>query len=241
MPRPHWLVGFLLACALVAPLADAQVVDSTSRDTTARPKRRPVRRQPVTPELERSAFADAQARTLLTRARIARLQQDSALRAYDAKSYFRLSIGMGVRSLGNKLLLRSEQAARVRWARGSGVWVEPTGRRSAFPMGQADVDFSAATPIPYFPGRETLWIPSSEMGIAQAEVDENDLIHPLATGAEAYYRYATGDSLSFRLPDGKTVSVRELRITARRPTWRSFVGSFWFDVESGSLDRKSVV
>jgi hemolysin secretion/activation protein ShlB/FhaC/HecB len=234
-------VGVALVLVLAvgfAPLfAHAQLPDSTKRDTTVHTHRRPVRRQPVTPELERTAFADAQARTLLARARAARMSQDSALRAYDAKSYFRLSVGMGVRSLGNKLLLRSEQAARVRWSRESGVWVEPTGRRSAFPMGNADVDFSAATPIPYFPGRETLWIPSSEMGIAQAEVDENDLIHPLATGAEAYYRYATGDSLSFRLPDGKTVAVRELRITARRPAWRAFVGSFWFDVERGSLVR----
>ena len=178
------------------------------------------------------------ARTLLLRAREARLSQDSALRAYDAKSYLRMSVGMGVRSFGTeKLLMRTEQVARVRWSRGSGVWVEPTGARAAFPMGRADADMSGATPIPYFPGRESLWIPSSEMGVARAEVDENDLIHPLAIGAEAYYRYATGDSLTFRLPDGKTIAVRELRITARRPAWRTFVGSFWFDVARGSLVR----
>src|SRR5262249_34581677 len=157
--------------------------------------------QPVTPELERSAFLDPQARTLLARAREARLSQDSALRAYDAKSYLRMSIGTGGRSLGDRLLLRSEQAARVQSSRASGVSLGPTERRGGFPMGAADADLSAATPIPYFPGRESLWIPSGDMGVAQAEVDENDLIHPLATGAEAYYRYATGDSLTFRLPD----------------------------------------
>ena len=231
---------FLLLCVTTAlSSSSAQSPDSTTspKDTSARPKRRAVRRQPVTPELERSAFADAQARTLLARAREARLSQDSALRAYDAKSFLRMSIGMGVRSLGDRLLLRSEQAARVQWSRASGVWIEPTGRRSGFPMGSADADLSGATPIPYFPGRESLWIPSGDMGIAQSEVDENDLIHPLATGAEAYYRYATGDSLNFRMPDGKTVAVRELRITARRPAWRAFVGSFWFDVERGNLVR----
>ena len=239
MPRLARALLLLSYLATAVAASHAQSPDSSAalKDTTGRTKRRVVRRQPVTPELERSAFADPQARTLLARAREARLSQDSALRAYDAKSYLRMSIGMGVRSLGDRLLLRSEQAARVQWTRASGVWIEPTGRRSGFPMGTADADLSAATPIPYFPGRESLWIPSGDMGIAQAEVDENDLIHPLATGAEAYYRYATGDSLNFRLPDGKTVAVRELRITARRPAWRAFVGSFWFDVDRGNLVR----
>jgi hypothetical protein len=212
--------------------------DSASPDSSARRARRPVRRQPVTPELERSAFDDGRARTLLQRARAARLAQDSALRAYDAKTYQRLTIGIGVRRIGReRLLLRTEQAARVRWARGSGIWVEPTGRRTAFTMGDADLDLTAAAPIPYFPGRESLWIPSGDMGVAKAEVDENDMLHPLATGAEAYYRYATGDSLSIRLSDGRIVALRELRVRARRPEWRAFVGSFWFDVERGSLVR----
>lgn len=197
---------------------------------------RPVRRQTVTPELERSAFADATARTLLVRAREARLAQDSALLAYDAKTFMRISVGMGFRKIGrDRLFLRTEQAARVRWSRASGLWVEPTGRRAAFPMGHADLDLTEATPIPYFPGRESLWMPGS--GVAQAEVDENEFLHPLATGAEAYYRYATGDSVSIRLPDGRVVSLRELRITARKPDFRAFVGSFWFDVERGSLVR----
>lgn len=204
--------------------------------TAQRP--RPPRRQQVTPELERSAFADSTAKVILLRARGARLAQDSALRAYDAKTYLRFSIGMSVRSIGpEKLLMRTEQAARVRWARAAGVWVEPTGRRSGVPMGDADVDLTHATPIPYFPGREALWIPSTDMGVAKAEVDENDLLHPLATGAEAYYRYATGGSVNIGLPDGRVIALRELRITARRPEWRAFVGSFWFDAETGSLVR----
>ena len=37
-------------------------------------------------------------------------------------------------------------------------------------MGAADLDLTPVTPIPYFPGRESLWLPSSDMGVAQAEV-----------------------------------------------------------------------
>jgi hypothetical protein len=223
----RWLAASLLLLlhASASPVAVAQ-------------DRRPPRRQPVTPELERTAFADARARTLLERARAARLAQDSALRAYDARTYQRVSVGIGFRRIGrDRLLLRTEQAARVRWARGSSVLVEPTGRRTAFPMGRADMDLTAGTPIPYFPGRESLWPLDVMSGAARVEVDENHLIHPLARGAEAYYRYATGDSISLRLPDGRVIALRELRITARRPEWRAFVGSFWFDVDRGNLVR----
>jgi hypothetical protein len=202
---------------------------------------RGARRQPVTPELDRTAFADASARTLLGRARVARLTQDSALRAYDAKTYQRLSVGVGFRRIGrDRLLLRSENASRVRWSKDNGVWVEPTGARAVMPaIKEADLDIDAddMAAIPYFPGRETLWMPSGDMGVARAEVNERDMLHPLATGAEAYYRYATGDSISIQLPDGRRIALRELRITARRPEWRAFVGSFWFDVERGSLVR----
>ena len=220
---------------LLPALASAQQPDSSARDSAST---RRVRRIPLTPELERSAFRDPSAWTLLLRARAARLAQDSALRSYDAKSYMRVSVGLGVRRFGpERLLFRAEQAARVRWARESGVWVETTGRRAVVPMGGADIDMSPATPIPYFPGREALWFPSEELRKVREEVNEADLIHPLAKGAEAYYKYATGDSVAIRLPDGRAISLRELRITARRPEWRAFVGSFWFDVDQGSLVR----
>jgi hypothetical protein len=195
----------------------------------------------VTPELERSAFADQAARSLLVRAREARLTQDSALRAYDAKSYQRLSVGVGIRRIGReRLLFRTDGAARVRWSRDNGVWIEPLGRRAvapAFKEADLDVDLEDMAPIPYFPGRETLWFPSGDMGVARAEVNEREMLHPLATGAEAYYRYATGDSVGLQLPDGRRITLRELRITARRPEWRAFVGSFWFDATRGNLVR----
>jgi hypothetical protein len=234
--------SLLLILLGTAPMARAQAVQpaaGSARDSAAgRPTRAP-RRQPVTPELERTAFADPLARTLLARARAARVTQDSALRAYDAHTRQRLSVALRVGRLGpQRQLIRHEAAARVRWARGAGLWVEPTARRTGFPMGGAEMDLTAATPIPYFPGREALWLPFDALGrVAKSEVNENDLLHPLATGAEAYYRYATGDSVSIRLPDGSAVALRELRITARRPDWRGFVGSFWFDVERGALVR----
>jgi len=201
-------------------------------------ERRPVRRLAVTPELEASAYRDPLARTLLLRARDARLRQDSTLLNYDASAYQRLSVGIGFRAVGrNRLLFRTETASRVRWSRAGGVHIDLKGARSVFPSAEkeaGDVNLDEMTPIPYYPGREALWIGP---GTARAEVDENELVHPIALGAEAYYRYATGDSLTITLPDRRAIRLRELRIEPRRPEWKLSVGSFWFDVESGQLVR----
>ncbi|HEX6052830.1 MAG TPA: hypothetical protein VFZ21_26370 [Gemmatimonadaceae bacterium] len=207
-------------------------------DTIDRDRDRPRRQRiPVTPELEASAFRDANARELLAKAREARMRQDSALLSYDATAYQRLSAGLGFRAIGrDRLLFRTENASRVRWSRDNGAWVDLKGARTVLPMvkDEGEVDVHEMSPIPYYPGREALWIGS---GVAKAEVDPEDMIHPLAIGSEAYYRFATGDSITFTLSDGKTIALRELRIEPRRPNWRLSVGSFWFDVSSGQLVR----
>ena len=200
--------------------------------------RRPARRDSVTPELERTAFLDAGARDLLYRARAARMAQDSSLQSYEAKTYQRISVGLGFRAIGrDRLLARTEVSSRVRWSRAGGALVEITGERAVAPAfgGTADFEPQMTTPVPYYPGREALWIGGD--GLARAEVDDRELVHPIATGSEAYYKYSTGDSLIFTLSDGARITLRELRVEPRRPEWRLSVGSFWFDVASGQLVR----
>lgn len=217
-----------------ADRAPGVLADTIDNKRTGRRERR---RIPVTPELEASAFRDAAARALLGKARAARMRQDSALVSYDATAYQRMSAGIGFRAVGrNRLLFRSENVSRVRWSRGGGAWIDLKGARTAMPMLKdgGEVDLDEISPIPYYPGREALWIGSS---VAKAEVDPEDMIHPLAIGSEAYYRFSTGDSITFTLSDGKQIALRELRIEPRRPNWRLSVGSFWFDVSSGQLVR----
>ena len=197
------------------------------------------KRPPITPAIVASAFKDARARELLLRARTARLRQDSTLTGYDANAYERMSVGMGFKKIGrDRLLMRSERAAHVVWQRGKGAIIEVKGQRSAFPMlegiGKGDIELGTAGDIPYAPGRETLWIGS---GLAKADVSENEIIHPLAEGAEAYYTYASGDSVSFQLPGGQRIELRELRIRPRQPKWNVAVGSLWFDASSAQLVR----
>jgi len=217
---------------------DSILARARTRDS-ARKALRLAKRPPITPAVLASAFKDARARDLLIRARAARLTQDSTLTGYDANAYERMSVGMGFKRIGrDRLLLRSERAAHVVWQRNRGAIIDVKGQRSVFPMlkgvGTADVNFGTAGDIPYYPGRETLWIGS---GLAKADVSENEIIHPLAAGAEAYYTYASGDSVSFQLPGGRRIELRELLIRPRQPKWNVAVGSLWFDAATAHLVR----
>jgi hemolysin secretion/activation protein ShlB/FhaC/HecB len=227
------------------PVVKDSVADSASLVLTrGRANRHEGRRAAVTPELLATAFKDPAARTLLLAARHARLAVDSALLAYDAMSYQRFSAGMGFGRIGrDRLMYRHESAMHIRWQRNVGAWVDVTGFRTGVPMAQGDVkveidnemhDPDMMAEIPYYPGYEPLWVGSS---VAKAQVDETELVHPIADGAEAYYTYATGDSVSLKLPNGHRIQLRELKVRPRKPKWNLGVGSLWFDTGSGQLVR----
>src|SRR5262245_37142078 len=221
------------------------VRDSVQASTAAATTRRRHYRKAVTAEVLATAYKDATAKATLLHARAARLTQDSSLTAYDAMSYQRISAGMGFTKIGrDRLIFRHETAARVQWQAGVGVWMEARGRRTAIPMvtnkqarngiDQAMADAGIRASTPYYPGYEPLWVGSD---VARAQVDESEFVHPIADGAEAYYTYETGDSVSFRLPQGTTIQLRELRVRPRVPKWNLAVGSLWFDTKSGQLVR----
>jgi hypothetical protein len=239
------ILALNLSVSVAAPLQRGQqtiVRDSTSADSAAR---NAPRRLPVTAALLASAFRDAATRDLFNRARKARLAQDSSLTSYDSKVRERLSVYVGIGKLGrDRLVYRRESAARVQWERDAGVRIEVTGSRVAIPVINSPKDERDAvqdqatedtrSPIPYFPGSETLWIGNLA---ARTEVNERSLVNPIAGGAEAYYTYATGDSVSFRLPDGRTIQLREMTVRPRAAKANLAVGSLWFDIATGQVVR----
>ena len=228
--RPRLPRLILTALALPGVLL-AQAAPGAPADTS-----RPVRRVAVTGDMMRSAFGDSAARSLLNRARIARLAVDSALVSYSAKSYRRSTVSLGFRDVGlEKTLYRQESSGLVQWGRSTGAKVTLTGYRQASPLAPGAVVNSGGVPFPYFPGSEQLWIGGSS--VVREEVDESRVVHPFARGSEAYYTYAIGDSVQMSLPGGRTITVRELRVTPREPKYNVFVGSFWFDDESAQLVR----
>jgi hypothetical protein len=214
-------------------------VRSKSNDDSADRARRRAKQIALTPELLRTAFRDPRARDLLAAARNARLAQDSSITGYDATAYERMSVGLGFRRIAReRLLMRSERASRIVWSRSGPAYAEILGRRSVTPIldgiGDGDIQIDDAIPVPYYPGRESLWVGS---GLAKADIDESDMIHPLARGAEAYYTYAVGDSVSFQLPGGRRINLRELVVRPRAPKWNVALGSLWFDVADARLVR----
>ena len=220
------------------PPKPKQAAQGDSSTDMHRPKREPKRIQ-LTADLLATAFKDPASQALLSLARDARLRQDSTLQSYDATTYQRVSAGLGFTRFGrDRLAFRSEQATKVRWRRGIGAYVDVTGSRAVMPIAGKSARIRMdgnISPIPYYPGSETLWIGSSASNNA---VDENEgIIHPLAEGSEAYYTYAVGDSANFRLPDGRNIRLRELQVRPRKPKWNLAVGSLWFDLTDGHLVR----
>jgi hypothetical protein len=235
----------LLAFQVAATLPAGAPADTVPKDT-ARSRHGPDgtrivhERIPLTPDLLATAYRDAAARDLVTRARKARLELDSSLLAYDAVSKSRITVGFGLRQTGReRMLLRTESAARVRWREGGGARIDVLGARTAFPMfypgARVLQDMFDADVIPYYPGREGLLSIAGVRRVTQA--DEGLYLHPLDRGAEAYYQYRSGDSVTFRLPDGRRIRLREVTVIARSPRWDLIVGSLWFDTRSASLVR----
>ncbi|HVH39540.1 MAG TPA: hypothetical protein VM764_05925 [Gemmatimonadaceae bacterium] len=224
-----------LALALQTTVSIGPKQEITRDDSTRRAPRRVV----VTEEMRRTAFKDDGARDLLLRARAARMTQDSMLMSYDAKGYRRISVGMALRAVArDRLAFRTETAARVQWHRDAGARVTALGGRATAPIvgeGEQPMHDADMFAIPYYPGKEQLWTGSG--GLAKAEVNDRELVHPVAEGSEAYYTFATGDSVIMTLPDGKRITLRELRIAAREPKWNVTVGSFWFETGTAHLVR----
>src|SRR4051812_13058251 len=78
-----------------------KVVAGEGADSTRAAKR--VRKQIVaSPAQLASAFADANARTLLARARDARIGQDSSIRSYDASTLQRITLGLAFTKIGRE-------------------------------------------------------------------------------------------------------------------------------------------
>ncbi|HET9425893.1 MAG TPA: hypothetical protein VFO55_11015 [Gemmatimonadaceae bacterium] len=214
------------------------VRDSTPPDTTK--GRRAGRRLPVTAELAASAFRNRETRELFEKARRARMEQDSAIRSYDATARQRMSVNLGIGGRGREhLFYRQESASRVRWQHDVGARIELTGARVGIPMASKKEELesmlgelSSISPIPYYPGYEALWIVGDNA--VRAEANDRDIVNPLTVGAEAYYTYAISDSVAFTLQTGQKIVLREIEVRPRQPKWNLAVGSFWFD-ENGRL------
>jgi hypothetical protein len=196
----------------------------------------------ATPATIASAYRDAHARDIIERARLARFRQDSTLTSYDATVKQRLSAGLNVKAIGReRLLFRSELAARVRWTQSDRIWVDILGTRTAvptaFPGARVLTGIAELVPIPYFSRSERLmWWFNFDGGEGDKDDDAFAYVHPLERGAESVYEYRSGDSATIRLPGDKQIVLREVTVRAREASADLIVGSLWFE-SGGQLVR----
>ncbi|MBL0940898.1 MAG: hypothetical protein IBJ03_18545 [Gemmatimonadaceae bacterium] len=154
------------------------------------------------------------------------------------RSLQRFSIGV---AFGETARMRNivtyENASRVRWQRERGIVVDVQGARMSSGMiprsNIDDNEASISASVPYYPGRDELWVGT---GVVNGEVDDREMVHPMAEGAEAYYVYESGDTASIRA-GSSLIRLRELRVRPRKVAWNVVVGSLWFDEDRGTLVR----
>jgi hypothetical protein len=63
------------------------------------------------------------------------------------------------------------------------------------------------------------------------------LEHPFAHGSESFYRFESGDTLTIGFPDGRALTLTELRVLPRYASIHLMTGFFWVERESGALVR----
>ncbi len=180
----------------------------------------------------RDAYADSAARELVTNARFRRERAERLVTRYQATVTQR--IGAGLRALRrDRMLFGQELAARIDWRRDGPTRVEVLGARQRLPVAirgdQVPDDLDANVEwLVFDPSADYLRIVGD---------DADGFSHPLREHSEADYRFATGDTTTITLPDGRSLRVVELHVTPRRPDFNLMSGSLWFDLDTYGMVR----
>ena len=176
------------------------------------------------------AYHDAAAADHVRLARQRRQIADLSVERYRALSKERISVGLrGIRR--DRLLYRREVAGRIDWTRDGPGRIEILGAREVIPVAIKGVQL---------PDDLTSFMPHLAFDPADQRMlvdwgDNEFVLHPLAPGAERYYRYKTGGTTSIQLPDGRVVRLVELEITSRTRDSKNINGSFWLESETHSI------
>jgi hypothetical protein len=181
-----------------------------------------------------SAYLDPAAHALVESARSRRTDVEGAIQRYRTLSRSRLSIN--VRALGrDRLVYRCESVERVDWRRARGAVVEVIGGREVVPLVSRKVeadDGECSSPV-FDPSDDRL---SMLLGGLMSS-DSAFVRHPLAEGSERDYRFASGDTITIRLPDARPIRLLELRVLPRESSPHLVSGSLWLDQDSKAVVR----
>jgi hypothetical protein len=180
----------------------------------------------------------ASAQGVIERARARHNHPDTVLASYRSRLTTLVSIGLIKDPLAPpQLLLASELAAAVAWDRRAGLQIRMLGQRyvTGFPSGSEDdagLDFSEPWFVATTPG-DSLRI------LGGIELPSRAAVHPFARGAERYYRYEIGDTISLFTPN-RPVDLVEVRVTPTRGDEALVVGSIWVDAATGDVGAMQI-
>lgn len=204
-----------------------------------------------------ATYADPAARQLIERARQARDRDIQGISSYEGLLRERIYVGLTALNFRRERgLFEQERVARLRWSSDGERVIQWLAARQAIPIVGADtrrdeilaegrmrgagaeVQRELRTELP-----EELLDGSDLPGFAfdpggdRLAFGEEWALHPLADSAETGYRYASGDTLTLGLPDGRSVTLYEVKVEPRRADFHLVAGSLWFDAASTALVR----
>ena len=183
-----------------------------------------------------SPYADSATAALIARARERHRQQDAAVHDYRATLRTRLDADLGRGGFARFVPIAvEEQESELSWQAPNDVKVVTVGRRIRTAFRNADINSSWTRPwfVPRFLG-DSIRLLSGE------DFPERAAVHPLSSGADAYYRYAITDSITLSLP-GRTVRAIGVRVTPTRADASLVAGELWLDEETAETVRLSFV
>jgi hypothetical protein len=183
-----------------------------------------------------SPYADSATAALIARARERHREQDAAVHDYRATLLSRLDANLGRGGFARILPIAVlEQESQLQWQAPNDLKVVTLGERSRTAFRGTNIDAGWTHPwfVPRFLGDSVRLL--SDQGFP-----ERAAVHPLAPGADAFYRYAIIDSLQLALP-GRTVRAIGVRVTPIRADASLIAGELWLDAETAETVRLSFV
>lgn len=191
--------------------------------------------EPQTPDsaMVATAYADAAARDIVTKAREHRRLFDQSITRYRTIGVDRISVGISALRR-ERTLVRRETAMRIDWRRDEPTQVEVIGAREAIPM------FIPGVHVPDDVDAEDLVFDPSGDRFFLGVMDSSFVYHPFGRNSEVHYRYASGDTTSIRLQDGRTIRLLAVRVSPRIRDAHHFEGTVWVDADSHAMVRAVV-
>ncbi|MGD8697873.1 MAG: hypothetical protein PVJ43_01200 [Gemmatimonadales bacterium] len=161
---------------------------------------------------------------------------DTTLMDYRSRQNTLVSVGFITDRLAPpKLIVASELASGVAWQQDAGLQVKMLGQRYVTSFGrevEAGLDFSRPWFVPTTPG-------DSLRLLGGIDIPNRAAVHPFAPGAERFYTYQIGDTVTLYIAD-REVALVEVKVTPTRGDEALVVGSLWVDGATGDVGAMQI-